>query len=85
MPVDTRAANIHPYTNDKTGETLYAVCVWDAYASNWSRPLDKNESEYTGCSGEVAKKRDYFGGFTKKQAYGRANTLFGYAMIQKIF
>lgn len=84
MPVDTRQSNIHAYVSE-SGETKYAVCVWDAYNSNWCRPLDKNESDYTGCSGEVAKKRDYFGGLTKKQAYQRANTLFGYARIQKVF
>jgi hypothetical protein len=85
MPVDTRPANIHPYTDDKTGETKYAVCLWDAYNANWHRPLDKNESGYTGCSGEYARKRDYFGGFSKRQAYSRANVLFGYARIQKMF
>ena len=74
------APNIHAYRTE-TGETKYAVCVRDERAANWYRPLDSNEWRLSGCSGEIARTVEYFGGYTKAQAYSRAQTLFGYAKI----
>jgi hypothetical protein len=74
--------NIHPaYLFD--GSTRYSVCVWDESAKYYARPLDKNEQRSTGSTITFARKLEAFGNFTKKQAYRRAQTLFGYAKIER--
>lgn len=75
--------NIHEY--ETGGTTKYAVCVWNEAAGRYMRPLDSLERKRSGCSGESARTVEYFGNFTKQQAYSRATTLYGYARIQKRF
>ena len=76
----TNLPNIHEYET-KAGDIKWAVCIRDERHAQYKRPLDSREHRLTGCSFEVCNSVSYFGGFTKSQAYSRAQTLFGYAKI----
>ncbi len=75
-------ANIHECEDVGTG-SHWAVCHWDANGNNWVQPLDTHDRRLTGCLAEVARCKEYFADFTRKEAYSRARVLYGYAKRQK--
>lgn len=78
-----RPPNIHCYEHPRNGFVKYAVCTRDKYNCNWHRPLDSHERKASGCTGEVGRMLHQFGDMTRTRAYSRANTLYGYAKIDK--
>ena len=65
------------------GRQAFAVCTWHESANYYMAPLDSNERKITGCTAQFGRTLKEFTKYTKKQAYSRATTLFGYARIAR--
>ena len=80
--MDKKVANIHE-CEDVGTEDHWSVCHWDSIGNKWVQPLDSHDRRLTGCSTEFARCKEYFAGFTRKEAYSRDQVLYGYAKRQK--